>query len=197
LTLSDNLLTYRVKLDKGKIRLIANLGINERREPIQESYGIDPEPLFRAMALNPELMQKPGGRYRLDNLDNLWRKASELIDDPCFGLKAADLWHPSNFSALGYAMLASDTLRIALERFDRYHRVVTDERPIKLDETEEGLTLTMVFSHERRDIPERNAAALAVIMSMCRLNYAADLAPVSVTFTHPKPFCCKQSHTIN
>jgi AraC-like DNA-binding protein len=24
---------------------------------------------------------------------------------------------------------------------------------------------------------------------MCRLNYAADLAPVSVTFTHPKPFC--------
>ena len=42
-------------------------------------------------------------------------------------------------------MLASDTLRTALERFDRYHRVVTDERPIKLEETEEGLTLTMVF----------------------------------------------------
>jgi hypothetical protein len=56
---------------------------------ILESYGIDPEPLFRAMALNPELMRKPGARYRLDNLDNLWRKASELIDDPCFGLKAA------------------------------------------------------------------------------------------------------------
>jgi len=156
---------------------------------ILESYGIDPEPLFRAMALNPELMQKPGGRYRLDNLDNLWRRASELIDDPCFGLKAAELWHPSNFSALGYAMLASDTLRTALERFDRYHCVVTDERPIKLDETEEGLTLTMVFSHERRDIPQRNDAALAIIMSMCRLNYAADLEPVSVTFTHPKPFC--------
>ena len=76
--MSDNLLTYRVKLDKGKIRLILNLGINERREPyrmyatnnasvviilwnILESHGIDPEPLFRKMALNPELMQKPGG----------------------------------------------------------------------------------------------------------------------------------------
>ena len=56
---------------------------------ILESHGIDPEPLFRKMALNPELMQKPGGRYRLDNLDNLWRKASEIIEDPCFGLKAA------------------------------------------------------------------------------------------------------------
>ena len=117
-----------------------------------EFYGIDPEPLFREMSMNPELMQKPGARYRLDNLDNLWRKAAEVIYDPCFGLKAAELWHPSNFSALGYAMIASDTLRTALERFDRYHRVVTDERPIKLDET-------------------------------------ADLAPVSVTFTHPKPFC--------
>ena len=156
---------------------------------ILESYGIDPELLFREMGLNPELMKRPGGRYRLDSIDNLWRKASKIIDDPCFGLKAAELWHPSNFSALGYAMLASNTLRTALERMARYHRVLSDEWTITLDETEEGLTLTLVFSHEKRDISARNDAALAVIMSMCRLNYIEDLAPVSVTLTHPKPSC--------
>jgi AraC-like DNA-binding protein len=154
-----------------------------------ESYGIDPEPLFREMSMDPELMKRPGGRYRLDSIDNLWRKASKIIADPCFGLKAAELWHPSNFSALGYAMLASNTLRTAFERMDRYHRILSDERPITLDETEEGLTLTLVFSHEKRDIPARNDAALAIIMSMCRLNYLEDLAPVSVTLTHPKPSC--------
>jgi len=154
-----------------------------------EFYRIDPEPLFREMSMDPELMKRPGGRYRLDSIDNLWRKASKIIDDPCFGLKAAELWHPSNFSALGYAMLASNTLRTAFERMDRYHRVLSDERPITLDETEEGLALTLVFSHEKRDIPARNDAILAVTMSMCRLNYIEDLAPASVTLTHPKPSC--------
>jgi AraC-like DNA-binding protein len=156
---------------------------------IVESYGIDPELLFREMNLNPKLIKQPGGRYRLDSIDNLWRKASKIIDDPCFGLKAAEYWHPSNFGALGYAMLASNTLRTALERVDRYHRFLSDERFINLIETEEGLTYTLTFSHEKRDIPARNDAILAVTMSMCRTNYLEDLAPVSVTLTHPKPSC--------
>ena len=156
---------------------------------ILESYGIDPEILFREIGMNPELMKRPGGRYRLDSIDNLWRKASKIIDDPCFGLKAAEFWHPSNFGALGYAMLASNTLRTALERVDRYHRFLSDERFIKLNETEEGLTYTLIFSHEKLDIPARSDAILAVTMSMCRMNYIEDLAPVSVTLTHPKPSC--------
>ena len=154
-----------------------------------EFYGIDPEPLFREMSMNPELMKRPGGRYRLDSIDNLWRKACKIIDDPCFGLKAAELWHPSNFGALGYSMLASNTLRTALERVERYHRFLSDELFIKLNETEEGLTYTLIFNQEKRNIPERNDAILAVTMSMCRMNYIEDLAPVSVTLTHPKPSC--------
>jgi AraC-like DNA-binding protein len=154
-----------------------------------ESYGIDPEPLFWEMAMDPEFMEQPGGRYRLDSIDKLWSKASEVIGDPCFGLKAAELWHPSYLSALGYAMLASNCLRTALERVLRYHRVLSDEEFMKLEETEEGLRYNLIFSHEWRDIPERSDAALAVTLSMCRLNYRADLAPVSVTLTHPKPIC--------
>ncbi len=156
---------------------------------ILESYRINPEPLFWDMGLNPEVMKQSGGRYKIENIDKLWRKASEVINDPCFGLKAAELWHPSNFGALGYAMLASNTLRTALERLDRYHRVISDEEFMKLDETKEGLRLTLVFRAKKRDIPEQNDAALAVILSMCRVNYVEDLAPTSVTFTHPKPSC--------
>ena len=156
---------------------------------ILESYGIDPEPLFREMAMDPALMKQPGARYRMANIDNLWRRASEVIDDPCFGLKAGDLWHPSHSSALGYAWLASHTLREAFERLDRYYRVLTDERPMRLDETEKELTLTLLFSHKGRDIPERSNAILAGVMRACRMTYIADLTPESVTFTHPKPSC--------
>jgi AraC-like DNA-binding protein len=141
------------------------------------------------MAMDPALMKQPGARYRLANIDNLWRRACEVIDDPCFGLKAGDLWHPSYSSALGYAWLASHSLREAFERLDRYHRFLTDERPMRLDETEKELTLTLLFSHKRRDIPERSDAILAVLMKACRMTYIEDLTPESVTFTHPKPAC--------
>ncbi|HID96814.1 MAG TPA: hypothetical protein EYP57_01265 [Thermodesulfobacteriaceae bacterium] len=40
----------------------------------------------------------------------------------------AECWHPAYLGTLGYAMLASKTLRIALERFVHYHRVVSDIR---------------------------------------------------------------------
>jgi AraC-like DNA-binding protein len=141
------------------------------------------------MGLNPGVMKQSGGRYKTDDLDNLWRMASEVIDDPCFGLKASALWHPSNFGALAYAMLASNTLRAALERLDRYHRVISDEKFVKLDETEEGFRLTLLLSDKKRDIPERNDAVLALILSICRVNFVEDLAPVSVTFTHHMPYC--------
>lgn len=156
---------------------------------VLKSYGIDAEPLFREMALNPEVMKQSGGRYRVKDIHKLWRKASEVIDDPCFGLKAAELWHPSNLGPLGYAMLASNTLRTSLERLNRYHRFLSDEDFMKLDDTEEGLRLTLVLSHGNGDIPEQKDATLAVTLSMCRMNYVEDLAPVSVTLKHPKPSC--------
>ena len=156
---------------------------------ILESYGLDPEPLFQEAALNPELMRQAGGRYRIDNIDNAWRKASEVIDDPCFGLKAAEVWHPSNFGALAYAMLASNTIRTSLERMVRYLGFLSDEDLMKLDETEEGLRLTLVLSQRNVDKSEQYDAALAITMRICRINYIEDLAPVSVTLVHPKPAC--------
>ena len=134
-------------------------------------------------------MRTSGGRYRIDNIDNLWRKASDVIADPCFGLNAAKVWHPSNFGALGYAMLASNTLRTSLERMVRYLSFLSDEDFMKLDETPEGLRLTLVLSHRNVDKSEQNDAALAVTLSMCRMNYIEELAPVSVTLAHPKPSC--------
>ena len=156
---------------------------------ILESYEIDPEPLFQETSLNPELMKQSGGRYRIDNIDHLWRKAAEVIDDPCFGLKAAEVWHPSNLGALGYAMLASNSLRTSIERLVRYLGFLSDEDVMELNETEEGLRHTLVLSQRNVDKSEQNDAALALILSICRMNYIEDLAPVSVTLIHPKPNC--------
>lgn len=52
--------------------------------------------------------------------------AGEIIDDPCFGLQADRCWHPSYGHKLGHAWLTSHTWRVALNRFARYIRIVSE-----------------------------------------------------------------------
>ena len=82
-------------------------------------YGHDPEPFFSEEGVNKDMLFEQGKRISFNQVNNLWIKAESLIEDPCFGLEAADFWHPSYFCALRYAWLASTTLRKALERLER------------------------------------------------------------------------------
>jgi hypothetical protein len=52
-----------------------------------ERNKIDPAYVFREAGLDPALMDKPRERYKLEKWSAPWRKAADLIDDPCFGLK--------------------------------------------------------------------------------------------------------------
>ena len=76
--------------------------------------------------LDPALMDVPRARYRTEHVTAAWRQAAESIADPCFGLEIAEAWFPTDLHALGYAFLASRTLRTALTRLCRYTRVVDD-----------------------------------------------------------------------
>jgi hypothetical protein len=87
-------------------------------------YGHDPEPIFFEEGVRKEMLFEEEKRISLDHINKLWIKAAGLIEDPCFGLEAAGFWHPSYFGALGYAWLASTTLRKALERLDRYIHII-------------------------------------------------------------------------
>ena len=91
-----------------------------------ESYGHDPEPLFRELHIDPKLMQDPNARYRISDVNNLWISAAKLTGDPCMGLKAVSHWQPSHLHALGYAWLASATLRTAFQRLSRYIHIISD-----------------------------------------------------------------------
>ena len=154
-----------------------------------EKHGHDAISIYREAKLNYEQVTNPGARFRMENINRLWRNVTEIVHDPCFGLELAQFWHPSNFGALGYAMLASPTLRTSLERLVRYHRVVSDYDFIRIDESKEGLDVTLLHNNEIDYIPARVDATLAMIMFICRRNYMGDLSPVSVNFIHSKPDC--------
>jgi AraC-like DNA-binding protein len=138
------------------------------------------------------MILRPGVRITQARVDSLWSKVNELIDDPCYGLRGAKFWHPSHFNALGYAWLASGTLREALNRATRYIHIIGEDREIRLEDTAEGLTFTL--SHSLK-LPAHMDLSMSILMSLCRLNYGADLNPVNVNFIHSKPACAREYYS--
>lgn len=158
---------------------------------ILEKYNQDPAGAFKQVQLDPILMQQPGARYPLRKIAALWEETERRIPDPCFGLNAATYWHPSNFGTLGYAMLVSRSLRITLERLIRFHRVISDAHFGELheDREHEALIFSLTYEDGAPYSRAREDALLAWIMSMLRINFQQELAPLSVQLTHSRPDC--------
>ena len=154
-----------------------------------EANGHDPEPFYRDFGIDPGLLKKSGARIRFSSVEKIWKKASEIIDDPCFGLQAAGCWHPSYGHALGYAWLTSHTLREALNRFARYIRIVSEAGSIILEDDSKSLTLVIDFKPAGMILPAMVDSLMAVLIHICLMNYGEDLKPIAVNFVHPEPQC--------
>lgn len=153
---------------------------------ILEAYGHDPEPIFLQEGVDYDMILRQGARISFKEAKRIWMKAAETIEDPCFGLRSAEFWHPSNANALGYASLASSTLREAITRVSRYSHMISKTDEVLQENTAEGLVVTLVDSLKQH---ARVVFAMANFMTACRFNYGEGLNPVAVSFIHSEPSC--------
>lgn len=163
---------------------------------VVESYGYDALALFHRAQLDPELMNNPWARYPLHKIDNLWDEANSVIDDPCFGLKCAEYWHPTYFGTLGYAMLESKTIRDSLQRLYRFHKILTGDDYITLEEnkTEETFRIVITGEDNIKDKTSSEDSSMAMFLMICRVNYITPLNPVYLNLQHPAPACIEKYH---
>jgi AraC-like DNA-binding protein len=155
---------------------------------IVEMHGIDANALLREAGVDPAALRDPAARIPSTFWDKACVRAASLIPDPAFGLQAARCWHPSNLGALGYAWLASSTLRTGLKRLQRYVRILGEKAHLKITDTPDGLRLT--YDHRRRDPMLRAIGtdfAQSLVLDMCRMNYGASLRPVEVRLARVRP----------
>ena len=68
-----------------------------------ELHDHDPEPIFNQVGFIKGEIKKPGRRVNFELNNLLWKRATELLGDLSFALRAAECWHPSDLNALGYA----------------------------------------------------------------------------------------------
>lgn len=157
-----------------------------------EDYGVEYRPLFLEAGMDPALLQDPNARYHYTRIARLFHLAVEATGDDCFGLNASRHWHPTTLHALGYAWLASHTLKEALERLERYLKIVSNAGRLNLLREDDTFLVRFVDLLPRQDGIEHPAQidlALAVLVRMCRASRDGGFTPLRVEITHPRPTC--------
>jgi len=157
-----------------------------------ESIEVNPEPLYKKAGINPELLLNPNARLSINKVDALWGQAADIIEDPCFAIDMAEFWHPSHMGALGYAWLASSTLRRGFNRAVRYIHVVTEDLNLDVADTPAGFKISVNLEDSVFTLPQHHDLVLAIIMHMCRFNFGEELIPTEVKLAHPEPACSKK-----
>ncbi len=152
-----------------------------------EESGIDPEPLFREEGIEPELMYDSGARIPADRYQRLDVKAAELSKDPFFGLKGAEYFRPAHLGALGFAWLASSTLRSAFQRLSRYARMIQEKLTIELDEDDEYFYVRVDAHLPELGATIREEGQLSALTKFCRVISGNSFSPVKVCFKQQKP----------
>ena len=76
-----------------------------------DALGLDSLALTQAAGLDPQLMDDPNARYPVTVTTRLWQLAVQASGDPALGLRVSRFVSPTTFHALGYALVASGSLR--------------------------------------------------------------------------------------
>lgn len=152
-----------------------------------DARGLNSRALFFKAGLNPAKLRDASARYPYAGMARLWQLAVEATGDPNFGLEVARYWHPTTLHALGYAWLASSTLRVALERLVRYFHMLTSVARLSIDEQGVLRFDSSAPEPELRPAFADTDAGVALILRMCRVSAGENFRPRKVMLMRPTP----------
>jgi AraC-like DNA-binding protein len=154
-----------------------------------ESYAIDSTALFTQANLDVEALKNPNARYPDTHLGKLMQLATESSNDPGFGLVVARHVTPTTLHALGFSLLASESLQAAFLRLVRYYRIVSDAIAIEFDKTKSDYRLSVSFENDNTGVlpAEFVDASMATLLVICRWLKGEDYAPLRVYLVRPTP----------
>lgn len=152
-----------------------------------EARGLDAAAIAAEAGIDPAALG-PSDRTPRAALTRLWELAVEATANPAFGLEAARFTQQTTFHALGYAVLASETLKEAFERMTRYQRFVGEI--LRLDLLDDGDRYRFRIDVSAR--PGVPPQAVDAITSVCvrqgrALRAPRPFTPLAVRFARPEP----------
>ena len=152
-----------------------------------EDHGIDAEAIFRKHGVHQSTLFDTNARVSDLVLDRVIVEAAEQSGDALFGVKEAKYFLPSHIGPLGFAWLASTTLQSALERLQRYVKVIHEKGQVAIDYRQDELVVSIHVDAPTAWAYHRDTSQLAVLTRMCRFIYGDKWNPSLVTIAHPPP----------
>jgi hypothetical protein len=108
-----------------------------------EQRGIAPSPVFASAGVSMHNTTDPLRRMTNQDISALYREAVASTNDPYFGLFVAEVFHISQLHALGFALLASSTMRDFCERLTNFYRLASENVDIRLEESAKQAVLAV------------------------------------------------------
>ncbi|MCK0509004.1 AraC family transcriptional regulator [Aromatoleum anaerobium] len=105
-------------------------------------YGINPANALRQAHIPPAMLENPDGRVTAAQMEIMSGVAMQELDDEALGWFSRRLpW--GSYGMLCRASLSSPDLGVALKRWCRHHRLLTDDIVLRLDATQAVVDLTI------------------------------------------------------
>lgn len=147
--------------------------------------GIDAEALLSEAA--PTQTDQRLQRYPVARWCALLERASIKLNDPLLGLHLGQTIETRHLGMLGYVLLACGTLAGALQRLERYNRLLYDVNALRLETGSD--TVAMIWGTEHgRPGPLADETAITALVKFARdITGQADLAPRVIEFINPQP----------
>jgi AraC-like DNA-binding protein len=111
-----------------------------------------------------------------------------MSGNPAIGLANPHVPKPGNFDIVGYAMLSSPSMGVAIQNFARHLRLVSDAASIQLDFSEGSVRLQFKLFGGREPIPrQRVEFDLLTLLTFCRWVSGRTIKPLGLWLVWPAP----------
>ncbi len=147
------------------------------------ALGFDAESMFTRAGLDFSKIYDPDARFRVTEVNKLWRIATAETKHPCLLFEVANYIEPWMLHAVGHAWITSPNLLAALQRFERSHRMLSTNVEIKLVQ----LQGAWQFSTNVIESMDDTDGVLAGALRMCRMSFGDDLKPLEVHLIRLEP----------
>ena len=99
-----------------------------------EQQGVDPQVIFDECDVPLQNTTDPMLRLTNAEISKLFAASVKATSNPGFGILVGESMHPGNLHAMGYALLASTSLRDFSQRLENYYRIVSQNAHIRIEE---------------------------------------------------------------
>lgn len=151
-----------------------------------EAAGADPVEILRDAHVERVRSNDPMLRITDSDINAIYARAVAATGDAYFGLRVADCILPGMLHALGYALLASETLEDFCNRLVRYWALVAQSGAYSVSEDGTELRLAAVPRSSSLCF-ETEDTFVALILRLMRMAYQGDLHPLRVELRRPMP----------